>query len=242
MDVCPVPDFINVYPVLNFVSDVRVILDIGANIGIATAFFRLVYPNAIVYSFEPDPFACTLLRLNALEKGNPVFYPPREDIVYPFGNSVVYSFGLYSEDTEKIFYTGIDTISHSFTHNFLHRSCDFGIPRLVHLKDAHKFFVEAGIDRIDIVKINTGGCEVDILRNIAPRIPSIKIIYVEFHSEQDRYAIDQLLKKNHALVWKLEVNHILRKENTIHPYKGNLCYLNRELIPESLLLDSLSSH
>ena len=37
--------------------DIRTVLDIGANIGQSARFYRQVFPNALVYSFEPLPTA-----------------------------------------------------------------------------------------------------------------------------------------------------------------------------------------
>jgi FkbM family methyltransferase len=41
-----------------------IILDVGANIGVATLFFKTYYPEAIVYAFEPDITAYNILRRN----------------------------------------------------------------------------------------------------------------------------------------------------------------------------------
>ena len=41
-----------------------VILDCGANIGMATIFFKWLYPKSIVYAFEPDPKTFQLLKKN----------------------------------------------------------------------------------------------------------------------------------------------------------------------------------
>src|ERR1700759_697713 len=41
-----------------------VILDCGANVGMATIYFKWLYPNAKVTAFEPDPKTFNLLRLN----------------------------------------------------------------------------------------------------------------------------------------------------------------------------------
>jgi FkbM family methyltransferase len=44
--------------------DAPVILDCGANIGLATLFFKRLYPKAHVYAFEADPTTAEVLRLN----------------------------------------------------------------------------------------------------------------------------------------------------------------------------------
>jgi FkbM family methyltransferase len=41
-----------------------VILDCGANIGMATLFFKWLYPNARIDAFEPDPKTFQLLENN----------------------------------------------------------------------------------------------------------------------------------------------------------------------------------
>jgi len=41
-----------------------VIIDCGANIGLATIYFKQLYPNAIVYAYEPDPDLFEAMRLN----------------------------------------------------------------------------------------------------------------------------------------------------------------------------------
>jgi FkbM family methyltransferase len=44
--------------------DAPVILDCGANIGLATLFFKRLYPKAHVHAFEADPSTAEVLRLN----------------------------------------------------------------------------------------------------------------------------------------------------------------------------------
>src|SRR6185295_2686495 len=45
------------------------IIDAGANIGLATLFFKYRYPNARVHCFEPNPASVDLLRRNIAENG-----------------------------------------------------------------------------------------------------------------------------------------------------------------------------
>ena len=45
-------------------KDAPVILDCGANIGLATLFFKRLYPKARVHSFEADPTTSDVLRYN----------------------------------------------------------------------------------------------------------------------------------------------------------------------------------
>ncbi|TFE67171.1 hypothetical protein A7Q09_01560 [Methylacidiphilum sp. Yel] len=43
------------------------ILDCGANIGLATLFFKILYPNSIIEAFEPDPELFSILKRNVTE-------------------------------------------------------------------------------------------------------------------------------------------------------------------------------
>jgi len=51
-------------------ADLSVIVDLGANIGIAALFFATKYPNAIVYAVEPNPYIFEDLRANTSGFGN----------------------------------------------------------------------------------------------------------------------------------------------------------------------------
>lgn len=45
----------------------KVIFDVGGNVGVATIYFKLQFPDAQVYTFEPDPFNFTQLEKNIAE-------------------------------------------------------------------------------------------------------------------------------------------------------------------------------
>ena len=47
---------------------VTTIIDCGANIGVTALFFASKYPNAKIYSIEPDPSSFSILKLNAAQE------------------------------------------------------------------------------------------------------------------------------------------------------------------------------
>ena len=59
---------------------------------------------------------------------------------------------------------------------------------------------ENSISTIDILKIDTEGCEVPILEALSDLLPSVKVIYLEYHSDDDRKAFDRLLGDTHLLL------------------------------------------
>jgi FkbM family methyltransferase len=197
------------YPILDFVTNVEVIIDIGANIGLASSYFRIFYPNASIYCFELNYAAIHLLKLNSLS----------------IENCYVYPFGLYSDDTTKVFYSGLQTTRHTSVY----RSSCVGFPQLAYLRKASHFLKSIDIDKVDILKIDTEGCELQILKDLFEKLSTIKVIYLEFHSEEDRRLIDQLLNPTHVL-WRGDI---------VHAHRGNLCYLNRNCVPKDSPIEPL---
>jgi Methyltransferase FkbM domain len=65
--------------------------------------------------------------------------------------------------------------------------------------------------RRDILKIDTEGCERAILSSLKTRLPTIQVIYVEYHSNDDRIWIDA----------PLSPTHILSRGQVIHEHQGD---------------------
>jgi Trk K+ transport system NAD-binding subunit len=84
-------------------------------------------------------------------------------------------------------------------------------------REAREALKELGLESIDVLRVATGGDEVEVLANLQPQLKDIKVIYVEFCSEQDRKQIDQILDPSH-LLWQGEI---------IAGQRGALCYVNR---------------
>ncbi|MFS8839491.1 glycosyl transferase family 1, partial [Synechococcus sp. R6-5] len=57
-------------PAVSVLSDVRVVVDVRAGVGVASACFRTLHPEAAIHCFEVDPLALHLLRQNILSLGN----------------------------------------------------------------------------------------------------------------------------------------------------------------------------
>jgi len=191
------------YPNVSFVSGVKTILDIGANVGAASVFFALGYPDAQVYAFEPGTMPFSLLQQN----------------VELLRNVRVFPFGLYSGETKLPLFRGKnDSVESSLCPSV--RTAGEG--EQIRLAGASEFLSEHGIESVDILKIDTEGCEVPILQSLRQYLPGVKVLYVEYHSERDRRTIDGMLADTHVL-WRGHVNFA---------YRGEFCYLKRELVPD----------
>ena len=78
------------YPRIPFVQNVSVVMDVGANVGAASVFFSLSYPDATIY------------RVRA---GRPSIRPARGEHRKPCQRAN-HNFGLYSSDVEVPMYRG----------------------------------------------------------------------------------------------------------------------------------------
>jgi FkbM family methyltransferase len=191
------------YPIVPLVSGVKTVVDIGANVGAASVYLATAYPEAQVYALEPGSSPLSLLRQN----------------VSSLHNVTVLPFGLHSsEKTLTLFHGKIDTVESSVSPSL--RTTSESEP--IQLLGASQFLSSHGIDKVDVMKIDTEGCEVPILRSLEKYLPEVKVLYVEYHSERDRRLIDGILAKTHVL-WRGHVNLA---------YRGEFCYLQRALVPD----------
>lgn len=190
------------YPLVPFITGVGVIFDIGANVGSASIYFHSAYPQAEIFAFEPHSGCFRLL------SGN----------IDGIETIKAFNIGLH-DHTEKaqLHLSKFDYATNSigdYAHN---------------LEDAETITLEAaletarglGVEAIDILKIDTEGCEVpvlgDLLGGYAPRV-----IYLEYHSDRDRYRIDAMLKQDYLLYF----GHIPT------PHRGEMCYVLKTAVPE----------
>jgi len=171
-------------------SQVQTVIDIGAGVGLGSVCFRGFCPEAAIHCFEVDPLALHLLQQNALGLGNCFVHP-----VGLAGQNSCRTCRLWPEDPQA----------------------EWGVEQPLPFREAREALKELGLESIDVLRVATGGDEVEVLANLQPQLRDIKVIYVEFTSEQDRKRIDQMLDPSH-LLWQGEI---------IAGQKGALCYINR---------------
>lgn len=191
------------YPLIPFLTNVRTVLDVGANVGAASVYLALHYPEARVFAFEPDPRCWALLRQNVAD----------------LTGVEVFGFGLSDCNGRAELFPGTEDPA----TNSLHRSVlASGEGLAVELRSPEPLLADLGVGPIDILKLDAEGSEVEILRAMAARLPATGAVYVEYHDEADRRAIDRLLESTHTMY-----------RGSIHaPHRGELCYVLTSSIPE----------
>jgi hypothetical protein len=69
----------------------------------------------------------------------------------------------------------------------------------VELRAAGGWAAEQGIDRIDVLKVDVEGCEIEVLTSLAALLPTVKVLFVEYDSRHARRALGRLLDETHEL-------------------------------------------
>lgn len=191
------------YPCPPWLSDVTVVLDIGANCGAASVYFASLYPEATVHAFEPAAATFRLLEENRTQ----------------LPQIVPHHFGLHDHDATVQLYAGVDDPATSSIVSGREQSEQ---SETIEIRDARAWAASAGIDHIDILKLDTEGCEVPILTQLLDVVAATtKVVFLEYHSDADRRRLDDMLAPSHQLVYGQN-----------HFETGELTYLARALVDE----------
>lgn len=141
------------------ISDAPVILDCGANIGLATRYWLEKYPRAQITAFEPDPDLFKTLEANCLE--------------HPDANVELVQAAVWTENTTLTFQsTGLET----------------GGVSSAGVTDGDAISVQAValadyLDKpTDFVKLDIEGAEVEVLNSLDGKLDHVTAMYVEYHS------------------------------------------------------------
>jgi FkbM family methyltransferase len=152
------------------------ILDVGANVGAFALYAKLFYHrDAVIHCFEPFPPNVALLREN----------------VSPLGGVHVHAVALGDADGERTLHlhrnnSGANSLMPGLIAAPAGRTA-------VPVRDAGRVWDDLRLEEVDLLKIDTEGCEVEILRSLGPRLRSVRVVLAEFHTGRDRRGIDAAL-------------------------------------------------
>lgn len=139
-------------------SNIPVIYDCGANIGISCLYFKNLYPNAKIKAFEADPVIVNILKTN-LVKNNINDVEIIDKAVWIDDKGV--EFGIEGADGGSIYLNNMNKVK----------------IESVRLKD----LLEKE-ERVDLLKMDIEGAEYEVLKDCYETLDKIKYIFVEYHS------------------------------------------------------------
>ena len=140
------------------------IIDCGANIGVATLYFKWRYPQARVYAFEPSASAFELLAKNVSQNG--------------LENVKLWNAALSGQEGKVLFYTDrLDAAGVTGSINPSSLAGQRTVVRAVRLSQ----FMESG--EIDFVKMDIEGAEQQVVLEVSRsgRLCNVKQLAIEYH-------------------------------------------------------------
>lgn len=175
------------------------ILDVGANCGAFTAWAYHRWPGSIFHCYEPHPVNFNFLKENLAEIRN--------------GSWTLNNMALGKDSETRVLYNGKNN---GGEHSLL-ASCQGVSDTGMHVQvlDA------AQAPTTNIVKIDTEGCEVEILERIfnGHRRPLPRAVLLEYHCDIHRRQIDTILK-----------DYFLYEVHSYENGRGVLKYLHKEYL------------
>lgn len=145
-------------------NDSPLIIDCGANIGLATLFFKHHFPNAKILAFEPDPHIFNVLSENV---GN-----------FSFKDIELHQKAVWINDD------GVNFVQEGGFSGRIPIESDRGIKIKVPSVDLSE--VLKNYEEIDFLKIDIEGAEYEVIMRINSQLKKVKHLFLEYHSKKDQ--------------------------------------------------------
>jgi len=144
----------------------RVIVDAGANIGLASLYFANRFPDARVIAVEPAAGNVPLLKKNAA----------------PYPHIQVVDAALWKENTElDLVDPGMGFWAFRTVEHDARPSGGRGAKHSVNAMTVNALLDTCGVDFIDVFKIDIEGAEVELFEHAASWLDRVGVIVIELH-------------------------------------------------------------
>ena len=156
-------------------EDPRFIIDVGANIGLVSAYFAHRFPNALIISIEPEESNFEILKLNAKSYKNIV--PIQKALWY-----VNTTINIFSTNEGNGGFVATDKKYSSDTSRNMSENYSLNIQpinSIVETITIESIMNDYNIEFLDIVKIDIEGAEKDIFDNCNGWIEKVGLMITE---------------------------------------------------------------
>ena len=139
------------------------IIDAGANIGLATIYFKELYPQAEVVAFEPDEKIYNILQANLRSFG--------------FEDITIEKKGLWNKNDVLNF------TSEGADAGFISEVSDSrGMTNSIEVVSLNSYLYK----KVDFLKLDIEGAETVVLKDIRENLDIVERIFIEYHSFVDK--------------------------------------------------------
>lgn len=179
------------------------IIDAGAHIGLATLYFKKLYPTATVIAIEPHPKNFELLQRNVLENN--------------LTGVTLVNAALASESGYKQLHADTEFEWHSTVSIFpgAWNATQKTEPLLVQAEPLQKFLTR----RVDLLKMDIEGAEMEVLQAARKQLPQVKKIICEYHpSSKQQLRLEECLKSFKETGFSYE---LYQDGKTVEPKQAN---------------------
>jgi len=167
------------YACIDDARDVKLIVDCGAHVGYASAYFLTRFPNASLIALEPDPDHYAVLQANLAAFGNRAraergaIWSHRADLVLTEAES-----GQSQPGKARV------------------RPPLAGEPPSVAAQDLATLLQQSGFERISLLRMNIGGAEATVFQSDCQAwIDRVDRLVVDLHGEASRWAFEQAMAR-----------------------------------------------
>jgi amino acid adenylation domain-containing protein/FkbM family methyltransferase len=229
------------------------VFDVGANIGMFSLLLTERYPRTRIHAFEPIPTTFDVLRANVelhsmnVEPYNCGLSDHEGMATFTFYPGMTSMSGMYAdavadEQVTRAFMANQDDRLREYADELMEGRFE-GVEVSCPLRTLSEVIREAGVERIDLLKVDVEKAELDVLRGIGEEDwPKIKQIVAEVHDIGGRLTGIESLLKQHGFHYTWEQIDIF--ENTglyhlyaVHPSRDeNVLAASRESRPRPKLI------
>jgi FkbM family methyltransferase len=165
------------YRCLDDVDDAQLIVDCGANVGYASAYFLARYPRACLIAVEPDAGNFSVLRSNLARYGQ---------------RTTLIQSGVWSAETGLVM--SEEKFADGREWSYTVRPSREGETPSMRAVDIGGLLKNSGFERISILKMDIEGSEQEVFRtNYAPWLGKVDRLVIELHGAECEAALARAL-------------------------------------------------
>ena len=195
-----------IYKLPSIIEEKPTMIDCGANIGLATLYFKKLFPYAKVLAYEADPNICSILNENISSQGLKDVFARNEAVTVNQGSINFIMEGGHSGM--------ITSLAHSES-----------VAQVKAVKLSEEIMK---LDSVTFLKIDIEGHEDKVIPSIADQLHKVSYMFFEYHSKQSEM---QELHELLSVVNKAGMRYYIKEStNKSHPFIDREIFLDMDLI------------